>query len=259
MSLVGPRPHAVGMKTGDVESAKLVAEYAHRHRMKPGMTGWAAIKGSRGPVDTPELVKRRVALDIEYIERQSLMLDLCIMAMTIPCLLGDDDERWCADVLARRRRLPADEHRAGRWSGLFSIVVFTRAAVAGRLRRLCAGLLGDDASATRCCFTWMEAAMARFYAPEAEGGRLADHFATLYRCWLRRGGRVRRRSPALALLALAGRRAAEDRRRRRPRRDPGAQPRQAEPGAPPRRRRRARRGADGHGARRSAASPSAPA
>jgi Undecaprenyl-phosphate glucose phosphotransferase len=89
MSLVGPRPHAVGMKTGQTESAKLVAEYAHRHRMKPGMTGWAAIKGSRGPVDTPELVKRRVALDIEYIERQSLMLDLVIMAQTIPCLLGD--------------------------------------------------------------------------------------------------------------------------------------------------------------------------
>ncbi|CAN5274189.1 polysaccharide biosynthesis protein HfsE [soil metagenome] len=89
MSLVGPRPHAIGMMTGDAESAELVAEYAHRHRMKPGMTGWAAIKGSRGPVDTPELVRRRVALDIEYIERQSFWLDLFIMAMTIPCLLGD--------------------------------------------------------------------------------------------------------------------------------------------------------------------------
>jgi Undecaprenyl-phosphate glucose phosphotransferase len=89
MSLVGPRPHAVGMKTGAVESAKLVAGYAHRHRMKPGLTGWAAIHGSRGPVDTPELVRRRVALDIEYIERQSFWLDLYIMAMTLPCLIGD--------------------------------------------------------------------------------------------------------------------------------------------------------------------------
>ncbi|MBI1408096.1 MAG: exopolysaccharide biosynthesis polyprenyl glycosylphosphotransferase [Caulobacter sp.] len=89
MSLVGPRPHAVGMKTGDTESARLVAEYAHRHRLKPGMTGWAAVNGSRGPVDTPELVQRRVALDIDYIERQSFWLDLYIMAMTIPCLLGD--------------------------------------------------------------------------------------------------------------------------------------------------------------------------
>lgn len=91
MSLVGPRPHAVGMKTGQTESARLVAEYAHRHRMKPGMTGWAAVNGSRGPVDTPELVRRRVALDIEYIERQSFWLDMYIMAITIPCLLGDRD------------------------------------------------------------------------------------------------------------------------------------------------------------------------
>jgi len=91
MSLVGPRPHAVGMKTGQTESARLVAEYAHRHRMKPGMTGWAAINGSRGPVDSPELVRRRVALDIEYIERQSFWFDVYIMAMTIPCLLGDSE------------------------------------------------------------------------------------------------------------------------------------------------------------------------
>jgi Undecaprenyl-phosphate glucose phosphotransferase len=91
MSLVGPRPHAVGMKTGQTESARLVAEYAHRHRMKPGMTGWAAINGSRGPVDSPELVRRRVALDIEYIERQSFWFDVYIMTMTIPCLLGDSE------------------------------------------------------------------------------------------------------------------------------------------------------------------------
>ena len=89
MSLVGPRPHAIGMKTGEVESSRLVAEYAHRHRMKPGMTGWAAINGSRGAVDTPELVRRRVALDVEYIERQSFWLDLWIIAVTIPVLLGD--------------------------------------------------------------------------------------------------------------------------------------------------------------------------
>lgn len=89
MSIVGPRPHAIGMKSGDVESAKLVAHYAHRHRMKPGVTGWAAINGSRGPVDTAELVQERVALDVDYIERQSFWLDLYIIAMTIPCLLGD--------------------------------------------------------------------------------------------------------------------------------------------------------------------------
>ncbi len=89
MSLVGPRPHAIGMKTGAVESARLVAEYAHRHRMKPGMTGWAAIKGSRGPLHNAQDVRRRVRLDIEYIERQSLWLDLWIMLVTVPVLLGD--------------------------------------------------------------------------------------------------------------------------------------------------------------------------
>jgi Undecaprenyl-phosphate glucose phosphotransferase len=89
MSLVGPRPHAIGMKTGQVESARLVAEYAHRHRLKPGVTGWAAIQGSRGPVDTPESVRRRVELDVDYIQRQSFWLDLYILAMTVPCLLGD--------------------------------------------------------------------------------------------------------------------------------------------------------------------------
>jgi Undecaprenyl-phosphate glucose phosphotransferase len=89
MSLVGPRPHAIGMKTGEVESARLVAEYAHRHRIKPGMTGWAAINGSRGPLHAPSEVERRVALDVDYIARQSFRLDLRIMAMTVPGLLGD--------------------------------------------------------------------------------------------------------------------------------------------------------------------------
>lgn len=89
MSLVGPRPHAIGMKTGPDESARLVAEYAWRHRMKPGVTGWAAIHGSRGPMDTTDDVVRRIALDVEYIERQSFWLDLYIMFQTIPCLLGD--------------------------------------------------------------------------------------------------------------------------------------------------------------------------
>lgn len=89
MSLVGPRPHAIGMKTGQTESARLVAEYAHRHRIKPGMTGWAAVNGSRGPLHSAQDVRRRVQLDVEYIERQSLWLDLWIMAITVPVLLGD--------------------------------------------------------------------------------------------------------------------------------------------------------------------------
>ncbi len=89
MSLVGPRPHAIGMKTGGVESSELVADYAHRHRIKPGMTGWAAINGSRGPLHEPEEISTRVAFDIAYIERQSALFDLQIMVKTIPSLLGD--------------------------------------------------------------------------------------------------------------------------------------------------------------------------
>lgn len=91
MTLVGPRPHAVGMRTGDIESYKLVEDYAHRHRMKPGMTGWAQINGSRGPLHNAADVKRRVELDIEYIERSSFFLDWMIMFKTLPCLLGDSE------------------------------------------------------------------------------------------------------------------------------------------------------------------------
>jgi Undecaprenyl-phosphate glucose phosphotransferase len=89
MSLVGPRPHAIGMLVEGEEAKRLLKTYAHRHRIKPGLTGWAAVNGSRGPVDTPQAVRQRVALDLEYIERQSLWFDLRIMFSTLPCLLGD--------------------------------------------------------------------------------------------------------------------------------------------------------------------------
>jgi Undecaprenyl-phosphate glucose phosphotransferase len=89
MSLVGPRPHAIGMKTGEEESSALVAEYAQRHRIKPGMTGWAAIKGSRGPMHSADEVRRRVALDVHYIDHQSFWLDAWIMLLTVPSVLGD--------------------------------------------------------------------------------------------------------------------------------------------------------------------------
>lgn len=91
MSIVGPRPHAIGMLSGGAEASKLVETYAHRHRIKPGLTGWAAVNGSRGPVDTADSVRRRVALDLEYMERQSFWLDLSIILRTAPCLLGDSE------------------------------------------------------------------------------------------------------------------------------------------------------------------------
>lgn len=91
MSLVGPRPHAVGMRTQGKDSMELVAEYAHRHKVKPGMTGWAQINGSRGPLHDGDDVARRVELDVEYIERSNAMFDLYIMLKTLPVLLGDSE------------------------------------------------------------------------------------------------------------------------------------------------------------------------
>jgi Undecaprenyl-phosphate glucose phosphotransferase len=89
MSLVGPRPHAVGMKTEGRDSIELVEEYAHRHKVKPGMTGWAQINGSRGPLHSGADIQRRIQLDVEYIERSNVIWDLIIMAQTIPVMLSD--------------------------------------------------------------------------------------------------------------------------------------------------------------------------
>ncbi|WP_421791867.1 exopolysaccharide biosynthesis polyprenyl glycosylphosphotransferase [Hyphobacterium sp.] len=89
MSLVGPRPHAPGMRTGAALTSSLVGEYAHRHRVKPGLTGWAQVNGSRGPLHTPESARERIRYDVEYIARASLWFDLWIMLRTGPALLGD--------------------------------------------------------------------------------------------------------------------------------------------------------------------------
>jgi Undecaprenyl-phosphate glucose phosphotransferase len=89
MSLVGPRPHAPGMRTGGTKTSSLVAEYAHRHRCKPGITGWAQINGSRGPLHTPEAARERIKWDVDYIARSNFWFDLWIMLRTLPALLGD--------------------------------------------------------------------------------------------------------------------------------------------------------------------------
>lgn len=89
MSIVGPRPHAVGMTAGSIEVTRTVGDYAHRHRMKPGMTGWAQVNGSRGPCHTPEEVRERVRLDMDYVKRATIWLDAWIVLITVPCLLGD--------------------------------------------------------------------------------------------------------------------------------------------------------------------------
>lgn len=91
MSLVGPRPHAVEMKVGDLYYHDAVSGYAGRHRVKPGITGLAQVKGLRGEVRTIERAKRRVELDKEYLERWSVWLDLKILLLTVRAVLFDRD------------------------------------------------------------------------------------------------------------------------------------------------------------------------
>jgi Undecaprenyl-phosphate glucose phosphotransferase len=86
MSLVGPRPHAVVMKAGGRLYCDAVEEYIHRHRVKPGITGWAQVNGLRGEVDTLEKARARVAYDLYYIEHWSLWLDLKILLKTVGIL-----------------------------------------------------------------------------------------------------------------------------------------------------------------------------
>lgn len=82
MSLVGPRPHAVNMRTEDRLGCEITDTYAHRNRVKPGMTGWAQVNGARGATDTEMQLRRRVELDLHYIDNWSLLLDLRILALT---------------------------------------------------------------------------------------------------------------------------------------------------------------------------------
>src|SRR5919107_1433985 len=80
--LIGPRAHPVSMMAGDKLYHEAVRGYIARHRVRPGITGWAQINGLRGEVDTLEKAKRRVELDLNYIENWSLMLDLEILIRT---------------------------------------------------------------------------------------------------------------------------------------------------------------------------------
>ncbi|MEZ5856218.1 MAG: sugar transferase [Hyphomicrobiaceae bacterium] len=82
LSLVGPRPHALHAKAADKLYHQVVDGYFARHKVKPGITGLAQIRGWRGETDTEEKILGRVASDLEYIENWSLLLDLYILAST---------------------------------------------------------------------------------------------------------------------------------------------------------------------------------
>jgi Undecaprenyl-phosphate glucose phosphotransferase len=87
LSLVGPRPHALNAKAANRKYDEVVDGYFARHRVKPGITGWAQIHGWRGETDTQEKIQARVDHDLYYIENWSLWLDFYILAMTPISLL----------------------------------------------------------------------------------------------------------------------------------------------------------------------------
>ena len=91
LSLVGPRPHALEAKAAGRLYVSVVDGYFGRHKVKPGITGWAQIHGWRGETDTPEKIQKRVEHDIYYIENWSLLLDLFILIKTPFALLKSEN------------------------------------------------------------------------------------------------------------------------------------------------------------------------
>lgn len=89
MSIVGPRPHATMMRVGDKYYFDAVSGYAARHRVKPGITGLAQVRGLRGEIDTAERARKRVEYDIYYIENWSPLLDIRIIIETVFKLFWD--------------------------------------------------------------------------------------------------------------------------------------------------------------------------
>ncbi len=91
LSLVGPRPHAVNQKIENRQFDEAVDGYFARHRVKPGITGWAQINGWRGELNSPDKIKQRVEHDLYYIENWSLLFDAYILARTPLALLKSEN------------------------------------------------------------------------------------------------------------------------------------------------------------------------
>lgn len=89
MSIVGPRPHALSTQTMGQNLEELVDYYAVRHRVKPGMTGWAQIHGYRGELDSIEKLQKRVDFDLFYIDNWSIWLDTRIVLSTMLLMFRD--------------------------------------------------------------------------------------------------------------------------------------------------------------------------
>lgn len=91
MSLVGPRPHAITMRAGTQLYHEAVHEYLHRHRVKPGITGWSQVNGLRGEIDTIEKARARVRFDLQYIEDWSIWMDLKILLMSFRVIVSREN------------------------------------------------------------------------------------------------------------------------------------------------------------------------
>lgn len=87
LSLVGPRPHALQAKAGNRRYDEVVDDYFARHKVKPGITGWAQINGWRGETDTAEKIQKRVEHDLDDIDNWSVFLDIYILLKTPLSLL----------------------------------------------------------------------------------------------------------------------------------------------------------------------------
>ncbi|MEO6919681.1 MAG: undecaprenyl-phosphate glucose phosphotransferase [Collimonas sp.] len=87
MSIVGPRPHAVAHNE---LYRKLISGYMLRHKVKPGITGWAQVNGFRGETDTLDKMRSRIEFDLEYLRNWSLALDLWIIVRTVKEVLKKD-------------------------------------------------------------------------------------------------------------------------------------------------------------------------
>jgi putative colanic acid biosynthesis UDP-glucose lipid carrier transferase len=86
MSIVGPRPHAVAHNE---QYRQIIKAYMVRHKVKPGITGWAQVNGHRGETDTIEKMQARVEYDLEYLRNWSLGLDLQIIVRTVKLVFFD--------------------------------------------------------------------------------------------------------------------------------------------------------------------------
>jgi len=91
MSLVGPRPHATRAKAGGRLYQEVVEHYSSRHRVKPGLTGWAQVNGWRGETDTDDKIISRVEHDLYYISNWSLWLDVKVLFMTFKVVFAREN------------------------------------------------------------------------------------------------------------------------------------------------------------------------